>query len=43
MVRFYGWDTADVRDRNGLTPAQLYDLLRDVWAADTCAPRMRGE
>lgn len=43
MNRFYGWDTADVRDRNGLTPTQLYDLLRDVWAVDTCAPRMRGE
>lgn len=43
MYRFYGWDTADVRDRNGLTPTQLYDLLTNVWAADTCAPRMRDD
>lgn len=43
MYRFYGWEAADVRDGNGLTPRDLYDLLRVVWAADTCAPRMRGD
>jgi hypothetical protein len=44
---FYGWQTADVpavgegyesiRD-----PKHLYDLLSEIWCADTCAPRMRG-
>ena len=43
MYRFYGWESAHVKDRNGLTPRDLYDLLRTVWAADTCAPRMRGD
>ena len=43
MGRFYGWENAIVRDRNGLTPRDLYDLLGGVWAADTCAPRMRGD
>ena len=41
MYRFYGWQTADVRDGNGLTPCDLYDLLLGCWRADTCAPRMR--
>ena len=40
--RFYGWETADVTDRNGLTPRDYYDLLSGLWRADTCAPRMRG-
>ena len=40
---FYGWQQADVRDRNGLTPRDLYDLLKTVWCAETCAPRMRAE
>lgn len=41
MYRFYGWQTADVRDRRGMTPRDYYDLLSGLWAADTCAPRMR--
>lgn len=41
--RFYGWETASVKDRNGLTPRDYYDLLSDIWSAETCAPRMRGE
>ena len=41
--RFYGWETADVRDANGLTPRDHYDLLTELWSAETCAPRMRGD
>ena len=43
MYRFYGWENADVRDRNGLTPRDYYDLLSEIWCAETCAPRMRGD
>ena len=43
MYSFYGWETADIRDRNGLTPRDYYDLLNGIWAADTCAPRMRPD
>ena len=39
--RFYGWETADVRDACGRTPRDLYDELRGIWCAETCAPRMR--
>ena len=41
MYRFYGWETADVIDTLGRTPRDLYDLLSDIWCAETCAPRMR--
>ena len=41
MYRFYGWERADIRDGRGLTPRDYYDLLAGIWAADTCAPRMR--
>ena len=41
--RFYGWEQADARDANGLTPCDYYDLLEDIWSAETCAPRMRGD
>lgn len=40
---FYGADTACVKDVRGLTPRDYYGLLSDIWSADTCAPRMRGE
>ncbi len=40
---FYGWKTADIRDAAGLTPRDYYDLLKDIWCAETCAPRMRGD
>ena len=43
MYQFYGWETADVKDRLGLTPRDYYDLLSDCWCADTCAPRMRAD
>ena len=41
--RFYGWETADIKDEYGLTPRDYYDLLDGVWCADTCAPRMRQD
>lgn len=41
--RFYGWETATVTDKNGLTPRDYYDLLSDVWCVKTCAPRMRAD
>ena len=43
MYRFYGWENADVKDRNGLTPRDYYDLLSEIWCKETCAPRMRGD
>ncbi len=43
MYRFYGWETADVRDKRGLDPRNYYDLLSDIWSAETCAPRMRAD
>lgn len=39
--QFYGWETADVKDTNGLTPRDYYDILSSIWCAETCAPRMR--
>ena len=46
VYRFYGWEAADVKPVHeqyaGIRdPRQLYDLLSDIWCADTCAPRMR--
>ena len=41
--RFYGWETADVKDASGRTPRDYYDILKDLWCADTCAPRMRED
>ena len=41
--KFYGWETADIRDSRGLTPRDYYDLLSGLWRAETCAPRMRGK
>jgi hypothetical protein len=43
IYRFYGWETADVKDRDGLTPRDYYDILSDIWCAETCAPRMRDK
>ena len=45
---FYGWEKADVMPVNeafaGIgNPQHLYDLLSQIWCADTCAPRMRHE
>ncbi len=38
---FYGWEKADIKDEKGLTPRDYYDILSEIWCADTCAPRMR--
>ncbi|MCM1101241.1 MAG: hypothetical protein NC079_05385 [Clostridium sp.] len=45
--RFYGWEHADIpaaadEYRQIQNPRQLYDLLSEIWCADTCAPRMRA-
>ena len=45
---FYGWQEATVPAKNqdypGIhTPRDLYNRLWDLWCADTCAPRMRGD
>lgn len=44
--RFYGWQEADVpaaaeKYKKIRDPRQLYDLLSEIWCANTCAPRMR--
>ena len=39
---FYGWETADITDALGLTPRDYYDMLSELWCAETCAPRLRG-
>ncbi len=44
---FYGWEQANVPavtdQYAGIkTPVDLYDALSEIWCADTCAPRMRG-
>lgn len=44
--KFWHNGQADVRAitdeyRGVHTPADLYDVLSDVWCAETCAPRMR--
>lgn len=44
--KFYGWEQADVapiddKYRKIGNPRDLYDLLSNIWRADTCAPRMR--
>lgn len=43
---FYGWENANVAPVNNeyrkvSDPRMLYDLLSDIWCAETCAPRMR--
>lgn len=39
--KFYGHESADIKDGRDLTPRDYYDLLSDIWCAETCAPRMR--
>ena len=41
MYKFYGWERADIKDARGLTPRDYYDLLYNLWTADTCTPRLR--
>ena len=40
---FFGGNAVTLRDENGLTVQAMYDLLKNLWSADTCAPRMRKE
>ena len=40
---FYGWEKAVIKDKNGLTLRDYYDILSEIWCAKTCAPRMRAE
>lgn len=45
---FYGWESADTRPVNEKyrdihSPRELYDILSEIWCADTCAPRMRDK
>ena len=45
---FFGWETAAVKPVNPQygyihSPGDLYDILSEIWCADTCAPRMRSE
>ena len=44
--RFFGWQQADVpavsdEYKQIRDPKHLYDLLSEIWCADTCAPRLR--
>ncbi len=41
QYKFYGWESADIKDKTGRTPRDYYDILTEIWCAKTCAPRMR--
>ncbi len=49
IYHFYGWENADVSAMDSAaavypeirTPRMLYDALRQLWSAESCAPRMR--
>ncbi len=46
QYKFYGCQQADIPAVNEeykqiKNPRHLYDLLSEIWCADTCAPRMR--
>ena len=41
--QFYDCNSDMIKDSRGLTPRDYYGLLSDIWCAETCAPRMRGE
>ena len=43
---FYGWENADVSPVDAKysrikNPREMYDLMSQIWCAETCAPRMR--
>lgn len=45
---FYGWESAAVSPVNEVyqdirSVQQLYEILSEIWCADTCAPRLRPE
>lgn len=44
--KFYGWENADVSPADNKyakikDPKMLYDMLSEIWSAETCAPRLR--
>lgn len=39
--KFYGWETADIKDERGLDIRDYYDILSSLWSIETCAPRLR--
>ena len=39
--KFYGCETADIKDDQGRTPRDYYDILTDIWCEETCAPKTR--
>ena len=41
--KFYGANGANIKDTNGLTPKDYYDLLSNIWSKDSCAPGMRDK
>ena len=41
--KFYGSDTENIKNENGMTPKKLYDILCGIWCAETCAPRLRSK
>ena len=48
QYHFYGWEHADVPPvadafQAVSSPRKLYDLLTEIWCADTCAPRLRDK
>ncbi len=48
VYKFYGWEQANVAPTNNEfekieNPRALYDMLSEIWCAETCAPRMRHE
>ncbi|MCR4715582.1 MAG: hypothetical protein K5656_00215 [Lachnospiraceae bacterium] len=45
---FYGWENASIspafeKYSSIKDPRALYDLLSEIWCANTCAPRMREQ
>ena len=43
MYNFYSGENALITDERGLTPWDYYDILSELWCAETCAPRMRQD
>ncbi len=46
QYNFYGWQNADCKPVDSVfekieNPRKLYDILSEIWCAETCAPRMR--
>lgn len=44
--KFYGWENADISPADNKyakikDPKMLYDMLSEIWCAETCAPRLR--